>query len=58
MTSQTKYEEGDKCPSCDEGVLEWSKDKPCYCHIVAPCMNCLSIVLVCSYCGEEIENDN
>ena len=45
------YEEGDKCPECREGKLEYVRDGDCSCHISAPCSACVSMALECNKCG-------
>ena len=51
------YEEGDKCPECHEGKLDWVRDGSCSCHISAPCSNCVNKELECEKCGWRPENE-
>jgi len=47
------YEEGDKCPECGKGTLEYPVADNCSCHINPPCPQCLDVVLTCGECGWE-----
>jgi hypothetical protein len=47
------YEEGDDCPECARGVLEYPKIRGCSCHINPPCSACVDQRLVCDSCGWE-----
>jgi hypothetical protein len=49
------YEEGDRCPECKDGILDWPKVENCSCHINPPCLSCTSSVLACLKCGWEEE---
>ncbi|GGY87871.1 hypothetical protein [Shewanella fodinae] len=50
-------EEGDKCPECKKGILDWKnpdkeiRDRGCSCHISPPCSYCTGQVLHCDECG-------
>lgn len=48
MTNQV--EEGDKCPNCGEGALEFTTEGDCSCHISAPCNVCTDSFLMCPVC--------
>jgi hypothetical protein len=45
------YEEGDVCPECLEGVLNYSPVRNCSCHINSPCSACTHRELECDKCG-------
>jgi hypothetical protein len=45
--------EGDPCPSCCQGVMEYQTDGDCSCHINPPCSSCTDSVLRCSQCDYE-----
>lgn len=49
------YEEGDTCPECHEGKLDWVREGSCSCHICAPCSACTNKVLECNKCGYQPE---
>lgn len=49
------YEEGDKCPECHEGTLEYVRQGSCTCHISPPCSACVDKVLECTVCGYQPE---
>lgn len=52
------YEEGQTCPECKEGLLDYPKVQNCSCHINSPCWNCVDNKLTCNSCGwEEPEID-
>lgn len=57
MTSQTKLEEGDVCPNCGEGTLEYVTHEDCYCHSSPPCHYCIEQPLKCNNCGVRHEQD-
>lgn len=44
------YEEGDKCPECEQGELYFRRVEPCRCHISPPCSACTNAPLVCDNC--------
>lgn len=44
-------EEGDRCPECTEGVLEYIRQDVCSCHINPPCFSCVDAPLGCPSCG-------
>ncbi len=48
-------EEGDKCPECRLGILQWAEVKNCSCHICPPCSACTDNILECPVCGWEEE---
>ncbi len=50
---QIIYEEGQKCPECKEGILDYPKVQNCSCHINPPCSNCVDNKLTCEVCGWE-----
>ena len=43
--------EGDHCPECDEGLLEYQSVENCSCHISPPCNACVTNPLRCPLCG-------
>ena len=46
------HEEGDKCPECKDGILDWEERKTsCSCHINPPCSACTDRRLKCNKCG-------
>lgn len=47
------YEEGDICPECHKGVLEYSPVENCSCHINPPCSACTDRFLLCPDCNFE-----
>lgn len=49
--------DGDTCPECNEGVLEYEPVVDCSCHISPPCNKCIDNPLVCNQCGWE-DNGN
>ena len=49
------FEEGDKCPECEEGELYYPPVENCSCHINPPCSACTDRKLVCDKCGYEPE---
>ena len=51
------FEEGDKCPECEEGKLYYPLVENCSCHINAPCSACTNKSLVCDECGYEPEEE-
>ena len=50
-------EEGDRCPECKEGELEYPSAENCSCHIDPPCAACVEVPLTCVECGWENEED-
>lgn len=48
------HEEGDRCPECHKGRIDWPP-KNCSCHIDPPCCACTEARLLCSLCGWEDE---
>lgn len=57
-------EEGDKCPNCRAGDLDWKhpdkevRGRGCSCHLSPPCSYCTGQVLHCDECGWfDIESD-
>ena len=50
MTTEI-LEEGQTCPYCKEGQMEYPEVENCSCHINAPCANHTNIELECSECG-------
>lgn len=58
MTSQIKnLDEGDECPKCGEGTLNYVPHEDCYCHNSPPCHYCTEQPLLCDNCGERHEQD-
>lgn len=49
------YEEGDVCPKCRKGIIDWPPVENCSCHIDPPCSACTSRLLACPKCGWEDE---
>lgn len=47
-------EEGDECPHCYFGKLEYNIEG-CTCFIIAPCSSCTNTELSCNDCGWEYE---
>lgn len=47
-------EEGDFCPVCAIGILEYSPVENCSCHINPPCSGCTDNNLKCLECGYEV----
>ena len=47
------FEEGQKCPECGDGRLEFQVVEGCTCFISPPCNACVTRPLVCDSCGEE-----
>lgn len=47
------YQEGNECPECTVGKLEYLSVENCYCHIEPPCSNCVDNPLACGECGWE-----
>jgi hypothetical protein len=43
------------CAGCG-GVYEFTRDRPCSCHINPPCGACTEASLACSVCGEKAED--
>jgi len=52
------YEEGDICPECKKGMLEYRRVEQCTCHINPPCSACVSAPLICNKCDFEPEEDD
>lgn len=52
-----ELEEGDKCPQCLEGTVEYVRQHDCSCHISPPCSACTDAPLTCDCCGETFEDD-
>lgn len=50
---EKQFEEGDECPFCEKGILEYGEVKDCSCHISAPCSGHTDQKLTCDYCGCE-----
>lgn len=52
MTNTITYEEGQDCPECEDGVLEWNRrdGESCSCHINPPCSACVDSILTCTHC--------
>lgn len=50
------FEEGDDCPECPAGDLEYIRQGSCSCHINPPCENCVDAPLKCPECGWEDES--
>ena len=48
-------EDGDKCPECRTGKVDWPPIEGCSCHINPPCSACTDRVLTCPECGWEDE---
>lgn len=59
MTSQKmKHEEGDTCPACETGELNYKPPVNCSCHLGgAPCSACTDAPLACDNCGQEYRNE-
>lgn len=54
MTDEkTGLEEGDFCPNCDHGKVEYKNVIGCSCHINPPCDGCVNAPLVCNHCFYE-----
>lgn len=49
----SKFEDGDECPSCFEGLLDYNTRGVCSCHLMAPCPSCTDVFLQCDCCGWE-----
>lgn len=49
------YEEGDKCPECNQGILHYPPVHNCTCHISPPCSACTDRQLECDKCGYQPE---
>ncbi len=49
-----EYEEGQKCPECKEGLLQFRPEN-CSCHIHPPCSACVDAELQCNNCHLWIE---
>lgn len=45
--------EGDDCPVCGKGTMEWPETVDCACHISPPCSRCTDKELTCNNCGYE-----
>lgn len=57
MTSDNRtYEEGDVCPACGDGKLEYGEVENCSCHLCPPCNACVENPLVCNECGADYGN--
>ena len=52
------YEEGDICPECGKGILEYRRVEQCTCHINPPCSACVDKPLMCNECDFEPEEDD
>lgn len=54
-----QHEEGQRCPQCKEGSLQFTIAGACSCHISPPCQACVDSFLLCDTCywmpGEEEE---
>lgn len=50
---KSTYEEGGKCPECNQGKLEYPRVENCSCHIHHPCSACVDNLLKCDECGCE-----
>lgn len=44
--------EGQFCPACSKGRLQYERQDPCSCHINPPCSACVDAPLTCDECGE------
>lgn len=44
-------EEGDICPECTRGIMEYPEVENCSCHITPPCSACTGLKLTCDDCG-------
>jgi len=53
--TDNRLEEGDRCPECGEGILEYGPVENCTCFIVPPCAACVNNPLTCTECGWEEE---
>lgn len=56
------YEEGDKCPKCNKGILVLEETRNCSCHISPPCGACEDRKTECPLCGwkenkQEVEEE-
>lgn len=49
------YEEGDFCPACKGGKIDWPQIENCSCFLDPPCVECTERRLTCSSCGWEDE---
>ena len=56
MQGDELHQEGDTCPECEKGKLEYPPTENCSCHINPPCDACVSIELTCNNCGWEDEH--
>jgi hypothetical protein len=52
-----EFEEGDDCPYCDYGKMEYPRVENCSCHINPPCSACTSNKLECTDCGFTEEDE-
>ena len=43
-------EEGDPCPHCGDGRLEFTAGPDCSCHLNPPCSSCVDDGLICGSC--------
>jgi hypothetical protein len=50
-------EEGQICPKCKDGTLQYQPSPDCYCHMVAPCSYCEDMPLTCDNCGAEFYHE-
>jgi hypothetical protein len=53
MINDAFLEEGDSCPVCHHGKMDWPATKNCICHINPPCSACTDKKLTCQSCGYE-----
>lgn len=49
----SQLEEGDNCPKCKDGTMEYPDTVDCYCHVSPPCSHCMDKLLTCDNCGYE-----
>ena len=50
VTGAEVIEEGDRCPACDSGSMQFARKEECSCHISPPCWACTNAVLRCDEC--------
>ena len=49
--------EGDICPSCHKGKMDYAAPENCSCHIAPPCSSCMDRPLECSLCHFEVQQE-
>ena len=57
-TASKRIEEGDPCPTCEDGRMEHFQPDDCTCFVAPPCTACTERGMKCGDCGWRLGDDD